>query len=90
LTPDAELEAAAVVDASRILGVPLSGAAVDGFARVTWNAPLTGFVPASDPVLAGIVRVGGAVAGRGLAGVVKDARAKAAELLADPAAPSGA
>ncbi|MCU1527450.1 MAG: hypothetical protein JWP75_1213 [Frondihabitans sp.] len=85
-TPDAELQAAAVVDASRILGVPLSAGTLDGFARVEWNAPLTGFVPASDPALAGVVRVGGAVAGRGLAGVIKDARAKAAELLAAPGA----
>lgn len=79
-TPDAALRALAVEDATRILGVPLDPARVEGFARVEWEAP---YRPAVAPAVRddGVIRVGGAVAGRGLTGVIKDARSKAQALL---------
>lgn len=85
-TPDAELRAVAVADASVLLGVSIDPEAVDGWARVAWDAPLAP-VPeeartASVIPLAGVHRIGGAVAGRGLAAVIAQARATAAALLA--------
>ncbi|RKR75736.1 protoporphyrinogen/coproporphyrinogen oxidase [Frondihabitans australicus] len=77
-TSDADLRAMATQDAGLILGAPLAPSSVEGVARVEWDAPYRG-TPASTPE--GVLRVGGAVAGRGLAGVVKDAREKAASLL---------
>ncbi|ROQ37170.1 oxygen-dependent protoporphyrinogen oxidase [Frondihabitans sp. PhB188] len=77
-TTDADLRQVALADASAILGAGLDPAAVDGFARVEWASPVRGAAPADG---SGVVRVGGAVAGRGLAGVIADARAKAADLL---------
>ena len=82
-TPDDELRATALADASTLLGVPLDAGRVDGTARVTWDAPLRG-QEARPTVPEGVARVGGAVAGRGLAAVVAQARATASGLLAEP------
>ncbi|WP_423921170.1 protoporphyrinogen/coproporphyrinogen oxidase [Frigoribacterium sp. 2-23] len=88
-TADDELRSAALADASALLGIDLTEAAVDGFARVTWSAPLRGEEaretsdPAASLVADGVLRVGGAVAGRGLAAVVAQARATAAAVIAD-------
>ena len=76
-----ELRATALADASALLGVPLDARRVEGTARVTWDAPLRG-PEARAAAPEGVARVGGAVAGRGLAAVVAQARATAAELLA--------
>jgi oxygen-dependent protoporphyrinogen oxidase len=79
-TTDAALETMAVEDATRILGISLDPSTVEGFARIEWEGPYraSGGTSAVDT---GVVRVGGAVAGRGLTGVVKDARAKAQGIL---------
>ncbi|AMM19552.1 hypothetical protein AX769_04605 [Frondihabitans sp. PAMC 28766] len=84
-TSDAELAGIATEDASRILGMPLAEASVEGFGRVEWDAPYRPPSGAASTSATGVIRVGGAIAGRGLSGVVKDARAKAAALL-DPGA----
>ena len=81
-TPDDELHAAALADAATLLGVPLDARRVEGTARVTWDAPLRG-QEARVTAPEGVARVGGAVAGRGLAAVVAQARATASGLLAD-------
>ncbi|GAB2975290.1 protoporphyrinogen/coproporphyrinogen oxidase [Frigoribacterium salinisoli] len=81
-TPDDELRAAALADAGTLLGVPLDGRRVEGTARVTWDAPLRG-QEARVTAPEGVARVGGAVAGRGLAAVVAQARATASGLLAE-------
>lgn len=78
--PDADLRRIALEDASSILGVPLSESQLEGFARVEWAAPLRTAATAS-PWPDGVVRVGGSVAGRGLAGVIAQAREAAAALL---------
>ncbi|RPE77719.1 MULTISPECIES: NAD(P)/FAD-dependent oxidoreductase [unclassified Frondihabitans] len=79
-TADDELRSLAIDDASRILGMSVDPASVEGFARVEWDGPYRGAGSAGREV-PGVVRVGGAVAGRGLAGVVADARLKVAEIL---------
>jgi oxygen-dependent protoporphyrinogen oxidase len=94
-TPDSELRAWAIADVSAILGIPLDERTVEGFARVEWNAPVRSASPGTAPKSAaevaadpdeaapgGVVRIGGAVAGRGLAGVIGDARRKAETILA--------
>ena len=81
-TPDDELRAAALADAATLLGVPLDARRVEGTARVTWDAPLRG-QEARVTAPERVARVGGAVAGRGLAAVVAQARATASGLLAD-------
>lgn len=83
-TSDADLLAVASADAAQILGVPFSRDEVDGFARVEWTAPFRGAGSTGRPGTEGVTRVGGAVAGRGLAGVVAGARAAAAAILASP------
>jgi len=87
-TPDAELRAVAIADAAVLLGVPIDPDAVEGWARVAWDAPLAAAVVDAEearvaPVapLDGVHRVGGAVAGRGLAAVIAQSRATAAALL---------
>lgn len=77
---DDDLRRIALEDASSILGAPLDASRLDGFARIEWAQPLRGAAPAWPE---GVVVVGGAVSGRGLAGVVADARARAAEIAAD-------
>ena len=86
-TSEDDLRGVALADASSILGVALVPSALDGFGRIEWEAPLRSTV--TSPVATGsatdddgIVRVGGVIAGRGLAAVVADARAKAALLVA--------
>lgn len=83
-TSDDELRSVAIGDASRILGLSVDPASVEGFARVEWDGPYRGAGSAGREV-PGVVRVGGAVAGRGLAGVVADARLKVAEILSPEA-----
>ena len=79
LSYDAEpeqLEATALQDASVLLGVRLDASSVVDFARVEWLRP------AASSAGDGIIQVGESVAGSGLAGVVRQAEAVAAELLA--------
>ena len=87
-TPDAELRSVAIADAAVLLGVPIDPDSVEGWARVAWDAPLAAPVTDAEearvaPVapLDGVHRVGGAVAGRGLAAVIAQSRATAAALL---------
>ncbi|WP_371810960.1 NAD(P)/FAD-dependent oxidoreductase [Frigoribacterium sp. CFBP 13707] len=81
-TPDDELRRTALADASALLGVDLDERSVEGTARVVWDAPLPQEAPPASPSpLDGVVRVGGAVAGRGLAAVIARSRRAAAELL---------
>ena len=66
-----------------LLGVALDPATIVDTARVEWSAPLPQEAAgASSSLPEGVVRVGGAVAGRGLAAVIAHARRVAAELLA--------
>jgi oxygen-dependent protoporphyrinogen oxidase len=81
-TPDGELRRVALADASTLLGVDLDERSVEGTARVVWDAPLPQEAPDASPSpLDDVVRVGGAVAGRGLAAVIARSRRAAAELL---------
>ncbi|WP_082489693.1 NAD(P)/FAD-dependent oxidoreductase [Frigoribacterium sp. Leaf172] len=89
-TPDAELRAVAIADAGVLLGVALDPDRVDGWARVAWDAPLTTPATGAEEArvgsvtpLDGVRRVGGAVAGRGLASVIAQSRATAAAVLSD-------
>ncbi|BDZ48782.1 protoporphyrinogen oxidase [Frondihabitans sucicola] len=85
-TDDAELRAIASTDAANILEVPISPTRLDGFARVEWAAPFRGAGSAGRSDIPGVLRVGGAVAGRGLAGVIAGARAAAAGIVSPPEA----
>lgn len=71
----ASLQATALRDASTLLGVQLNEASVIDFARVEWLRP------AASGTGDALIRVGESVAGSGLAGVVRQAEATAAELL---------
>ena len=80
LSYDAEpqqLQATALQDASVLLGVRLDDSRVVDFARVEWLRP------AASSAGDGIIQVGESVAGSGLAGVIRQAEAAAAELLAE-------
>ncbi|TWX38897.1 hypothetical protein ES689_06685 [Frigoribacterium sp. ACAM 257] len=82
-TTDDELRSTALADASVLLGMSLDPATVEDAARVEWSAPLPQeAVGASSSLPDGVVRVGGAVAGRGLAAVIAHARRVASDLLA--------
>jgi len=82
-TTDDELRSTALADASVLLGLTLDPATVEDAARVEWSAPLPQEAAgASSSLPDGVVRVGGAVAGRGLAAVIAHARRVAAELVA--------
>lgn len=82
-TTDEELRSTALADASVLLGLPLDPSTVEDAARVEWSAPLPQEAAgASSSLPEGVVRVGGAVAGRGLAAVIAHARRVAAELVA--------
>ena len=78
---DAELLRLAAGDASTLLGMPVTPGQVEGFARVEWAAPFQGAGSCGRTGVDGVTRVGGSVAGRGLAGVVAGARAAAADIL---------
>ena len=82
-TTDDELRSTALADASVLLGLSLDPATVEDAARVEWSAPLPQEAAgASSSLPDGVVRVGGAVAGRGLAAVIAHARRVAADLVA--------
>jgi oxygen-dependent protoporphyrinogen oxidase len=82
-TTDDELRSTALADASVLLGIALDPATVEDAARVEWSAPLPQEAAgASSSLPDGVVRVGGAVAGRGLAAVIAHARRVAADLTA--------
>ncbi|GAA4266130.1 protoporphyrinogen/coproporphyrinogen oxidase [Frondihabitans peucedani] len=83
---DTEVRDAALADASTILGVPVGADRVDGFARVEWNAPFRGAGSTGSEVVPGVIRVGGSISGRGLAGVVAGARQAALGILSTPEA----
>ncbi len=81
-----DLRQVARVDAAELLGVDLDPGQVVDFATVEWVRAVR------RPPLAEVAQVGEAVAGTGLASVVAQARAQAAELLGMPPAgmPHGA
>jgi oxygen-dependent protoporphyrinogen oxidase len=74
---DHALAAAAAADAAAMLGVPLTPANVHGVARVRWHGPDTEPAALAD----GVVGVGEASSGRGIAGIVGAARSRAAAIL---------
>jgi oxygen-dependent protoporphyrinogen oxidase len=80
-TDDTELRGIASDDAASILGIRFAPGQVDGFARVEWAQPYRGAGSTGRADITGVRRVGGAVAGRGLAGVIAGARAAAADIL---------
>lgn len=73
-----DLAEQARTDAERLLGVPIPAHAVVGFARVDWSV-----APASAPVPPGVIAIGEAASGTGLAAVVAQARHEAARLLSE-------
>lgn len=73
-----DLAEQARTDAERLLGVPIPAHAVVGFARVDWTA-----APVAAPVAEGVIAIGEAVAGTGLAAVIAQARQEAARLLSE-------
>jgi len=79
LDPAGAFAVRAAADASALLGVPLDPAGqVVGAARVRWDAPDTGAALAD-----GVVGVGEASSGRGLAGIVGAARVAARRVIED-------
>jgi oxygen-dependent protoporphyrinogen oxidase len=72
----AELEGLARADAATLLGVDVPADAVAGFARADWVT-----APDATPVAGGVVAIGEAVAGVGLASVIGQARQEAACVL---------
>lgn len=67
----------AAQDASALLGVPIAPSAVVGAARVRWHGPDTTAAGLAD----GVVGIGEATTGRGLAGIVAAARTAAEHIL---------
>ncbi|OII28900.1 hypothetical protein BIV03_01245 [Curtobacterium sp. MCBA15_016] len=67
----------AAQDASALLGVPIAPSAVVGAARVRWHGPDTTAAGLAD----GVVGIGEASTGRGLAGIVAAARSAAEQIL---------
>ncbi|MFJ3320726.1 protoporphyrinogen/coproporphyrinogen oxidase [Curtobacterium sp. NPDC086286] len=67
----------AAQDASALLGVPIAPPAVVGAARVRWHGPDTTAAGLAD----GVVGIGEASTGRGLAGIVAAARTAAEHIL---------
>jgi oxygen-dependent protoporphyrinogen oxidase len=67
----------AAQDASALLGVPIAPSAVVGAARVRWHGPDTIAAGLAD----GVVGIGEASTGRGLAGIVAAARTAAEHIL---------
>ncbi|WFR67605.1 FAD-dependent oxidoreductase [Curtobacterium flaccumfaciens] len=64
-------------DATALLGVPIAPRAVVGAARVRWNGPDTTAAGLAD----GVVGIGEASTGRGLAGIVASSRTAAERIL---------
>lgn len=80
-----DLAEQARADARSLLGVQVPAAAVEGFARVDWSS-----APTASAVPDGVVVIGEAVAGTGLAAVIAQARREAGGLLSQLAGrPSG-
>ncbi len=73
-----ELQAQAREDAAALLGVDLPASAVTGFDRVEWVS-----APEASAVPVGVIPIGEAVAGTGLAAVIGHARAQANRLLSE-------
>jgi oxygen-dependent protoporphyrinogen oxidase len=67
----------ATADATALLGVPVDAARVQGAARVLWHGPDTEAAGLAD----GVVGIGEASSGRGLAGIVGTTRLTVRELL---------
>jgi oxygen-dependent protoporphyrinogen oxidase len=64
-------------DATALLGVPVAPSAVVGAARVRWHGPDTTAAGLAE----GVVAIGEASTGRGLAGIVASSRAAAEHIL---------
>ncbi|KQO63809.1 protoporphyrinogen/coproporphyrinogen oxidase [Curtobacterium sp. Leaf261] len=75
--PDSPSAVAAAADAAAMLGVPLTASQVVGAARVRWHGPDSEPAALAD----GVVGVGEASSGRGIAGIVAAARSRAAAIL---------
>lgn len=73
-----QLEGQARADAALLLGVDVPAAAVVGFVRADWVT-----APHAAPVAEGVVAVGEAVAGVGLAAVIAQARQEAVRALSE-------
>jgi oxygen-dependent protoporphyrinogen oxidase len=76
--PAGDLAEQARTDAETLLGVAIPAAAVTGFARADWTA-----APATTPVAPGVIAIGEAASGTGLAAVIGHARAEASRLLSE-------
>jgi protoporphyrinogen/coproporphyrinogen III oxidase len=75
--PDDAVGTRAAQDAAALLGVPVPASAVVGAARVRWHGPDTTAAGLAD----GVVGIGEASTGRGLAGIVGAARTAAERIL---------
>jgi len=78
---DSKLAETARADAAALLGISIDPSSVLDFARVQWTRP-----PAQGSAAEGVILVGEATSGTGLAAVVAQARAAANQLLDDRAA----
>ena len=74
----AELSEQARSDAQNLLGIALPATAIVGFARVDWPEPVR-----PDKPIPGVIVVGEAVSGTGLAAVIGRARLEAEQLLVE-------
>lgn len=75
--PDDAVGTRAAGDASALLGVPIPQSTVVGAASVRWHGPDTAAAGLAD----GVVGIGEAATGRGLAGIVSSSRAAAERIL---------
>jgi oxygen-dependent protoporphyrinogen oxidase len=75
--PGSEAAASATADAAALLGVPLDADRLVGAARVRWHGPDTEPAGLGE----GVLGVGEASSGRGIAGIVAAARSRAADIL---------
>jgi oxygen-dependent protoporphyrinogen oxidase len=73
-----DLEGQARADAATLLGVDVPAGAIAGFARIDWVT-----APDAAPVADGVVAIGEAVAGVGLASVIGQARQEATRVLGE-------
>lgn len=74
-----DLQATALADASRLLGMTITANQVLGFGRVEWPGVAADTRPAPD----GVTLIGETVAGTGLAAVIAQARAASAQVVED-------
>ncbi len=78
-----ELQERARADAERLLGVPIPASGILGFDRVEWARPARAAVAANSTTPDGVVVVGEAVAGTGLAAVIAQAKQESDNVLTE-------